>query len=347
MNVHITYKVQKTPDLEKEFNQQIEKLKSRLQVFRPELVHLKAGVTENPAREGVAISVNLRLPSGQLAANETGPNGTAVVKAVFEEVGRQLNKHKELLRASHKWIRRRSFETQAGEPGVPFEETVAAVHVPTVSADDVRGYVNANLNRLQRYVERELYFRQTSDSLPPDSVTVEEVIDEVIARALGDGDKPERVSLEPWLYRLANRALNDLVQGSREFADPIHLEDTPATVNVNGSDEPRLQFHQPDETLMLEGLIADSRTATPEQEAYSDEMIALVQRAMKGVSAQDREAFLLYGIEGFSIAEIATILDHTPEEVRSAIHSAREHLRKAPSVAHEFRDKMLQKTGTA
>jgi len=41
MNVHISYKLPKTPDLEKEFNHQIEKLKRRLQVFRPELVHLR------------------------------------------------------------------------------------------------------------------------------------------------------------------------------------------------------------------------------------------------------------------------------------------------------------------
>ena len=35
----------KTPDIEKEINHLIEKLRKRLQVFRPELVHLK-GVIE-------------------------------------------------------------------------------------------------------------------------------------------------------------------------------------------------------------------------------------------------------------------------------------------------------------
>ena len=35
MNVHIGYKVRKTPDIEKEVHQQVEKLRKRLQVFRP------------------------------------------------------------------------------------------------------------------------------------------------------------------------------------------------------------------------------------------------------------------------------------------------------------------------
>ena len=41
MNVHISYKISKTSDLEKLINQQVEKLGRYLQVFRPELVHLK------------------------------------------------------------------------------------------------------------------------------------------------------------------------------------------------------------------------------------------------------------------------------------------------------------------
>ncbi len=79
---------------------------------------------------------------------------------------------------------------------------------PTVSAEDVRSYVNVNLSRLERFVEREIYFRETADQVVPDSITKEEVIDETIAAALGgDGksasEKPERLALEPWLYRLA------------------------------------------------------------------------------------------------------------------------------------------------
>ncbi len=60
MNVHVSYKVQKTPDIEKEISHQIDKIRKRLRVFRPELVHLKAVLEENASREGSGVSLNLR-----------------------------------------------------------------------------------------------------------------------------------------------------------------------------------------------------------------------------------------------------------------------------------------------
>ena len=40
MILHFSYKLTKTPDLEKAVEQQTQKLQKRLQVFRPELVSL-------------------------------------------------------------------------------------------------------------------------------------------------------------------------------------------------------------------------------------------------------------------------------------------------------------------
>lgn len=348
MNVHISYKVQKTSDIEKEINHQTEKLRKRLQVFRPELIHLKGVLEENSAREGNVVSLNLRLPSGQMAVQKSAPHPTAAIKAAFDDLLQQITKHKDILRSSQKWRRWRRVRSERREPGVPFEQTVAAVLPATISAEDVRGYVNANLNRLERFVERELFFRQSAEQLPPDSVTKEEVVDEVIARALGDGgEKPEKLALEPWLYRLAVRAMNDMAMDSREISTSVHLEDSARRPNVRASDEPELQYHQPDETLMAEAVIPDRRVATPEQVAYSDEMITLVEAAMLGMNVQDRDAFILYGIEGFSVEEISVIVDRKQEEVRASIAAAREYVRKSPSMANEFRDKLLQKTGIA
>ena len=77
MNVHVSYKVNKTPDIEKEINHLIEKLRKRLQVFRPELIHLKGIVEQNSPREGFVVSFNLRLPSGQMAVQESADTASA------------------------------------------------------------------------------------------------------------------------------------------------------------------------------------------------------------------------------------------------------------------------------
>jgi RNA polymerase sigma factor (sigma-70 family) len=336
MNVHVSYKIPKTPDIEKEINHQIEKIQKRLQVFRPDLIHLKAILEQNSAREGTEVALNLRLPSGQLAASKKAPNATAAIKTAFDDLMQQINRHKELLRSSHRWRRWRSAARPVKEPGVPFEQTIAAVQPPTISAADIGSYVNVNLGRLERFVERELYFRQSEEGQLGDGLVASEVVNEVIARALGDQDRPEKMALEPWLYRLALEAINEMTAHLHELDAPVHLEESRRKQNVRASDEATLQFHQADEGWTRESTIADRRVASPEENRYSDEMLALVQSALDGVNRTDREAFLLYGMEGFSLNEIASITGRHPEAVRESVQRARECVRNAPTVAREF-----------
>jgi RNA polymerase sigma factor (sigma-70 family) len=340
MNVHVSYKVQRTPDIEKEISHQIEKIRKRLHVFRPELVHLKAVLEETSPRTGTEVSLNLRLPSGQLTSAKNASNPTAAIKTAFDDLMQQLNRHKDLLRSSHRWRRWRRGTSDAAGTGVPFEQTLAAVLPPTISADDIGLYVNANLARLERFIERELYFRDVEDEKTEASLATADVVNEVIARALGDGDRPEKIALEPWLYRLALDAIGEMTARLHELESSVHLEDSRRPQNVQASDEPALQFHQSDEGWTRESSIADRRVANPEETAYSDEITALVQGALRGVSRSDREAFLLYGIEGFSLNEIATITGRHSEAVRESVERARECVRNAPTVAREF-DKNL------
>ena len=350
MNVHVSYRLQKAPSVEKDVQHRIEKLQKRLQVFRPELVHLRGVVEELSPREGISISLNLRLPSGQMAVQKNAPTPESAVKAGFEDLLQQLNKHKDMLRASHRWQRdRRGNATRqsAKVKAVPFEETVAAVFPPTISSDDVRSYVNANLARLDRFVEREIYIREAQETIAPNSVSKEEVIDEAIASALTEGqEKPEKLALEPWLYRQALRALERLSSPDESDGNAVHLEESARRPNVKGSDEPQLQFHQPDESITGQDVIPDSRAANPEQILASDELLRLVASALRDVPPGSREAFILHSIEGFSVEEIAAITGETADSVLAFVSKARDHLRKAPGLASRFQGRFAP-TGAA
>jgi DNA-directed RNA polymerase specialized sigma24 family protein/ribosome-associated translation inhibitor RaiA len=341
MNVHVSYKIPKTHDIEKEITRQIEKIQKRLQVFRPELIHLKATLEQNSPREGTEVSLNLRLPSGQLAVDTKASSATAAIKTAFDDLLHQINRHKELLRSNHRWRRWRGGSQAVPEPGVPFEQTLASVHAPTISADDIGSYVNANLARLQRFVDRELYFRQSEEEQPGYGLVASEVVNEAIARALGDHDRPEKLALEPWLYRLALEAIGEMMAHLHELESPVRLEGSRRRQNVQASDEPVLQFHQADEDWTRESAIADRRVANPEQITYSDEMVALVQVALNGVERADREAFLLFGIEGFSLNEIASITGRPADAVRDSVQRARDCVRSAPTLAREFQKNLF------
>ena len=103
MNVHVSYKAGKTPEVEREFQHQVQRLGRRLHVFKPDLIHLHALVNKERSRS-INWSLNLRLPSGQLAVQHSSENPVSAVKAAFADLVSQVTKHKELLRGD--WSRR-------------------------------------------------------------------------------------------------------------------------------------------------------------------------------------------------------------------------------------------------
>jgi RNA polymerase sigma factor (sigma-70 family) len=346
MNVHISYKISKTPDLEKLINQQSQKLERHLQVFRPELVHLKGGLEENAAPQGTVASLNLRLPSGQLATQKSSATPVSAIKAAFDDITEQLKKHKDQLRNQHKWPRRRG-PSRAVVHTVPFEDTVAVIKPEQVSSSDIASYINVNLPRLQRFVQRELDYRQSQGQLPSDDIAVDDVVGEAIANALGEQyEKPERMKLEPWVHRLAVQAIDRLAsEGDDEGHIP--LERSRGQQNVHATDEARLQFHQPDEKLFEENVIPDSSANNPEELAARRELIGQIESSLRDAGRNEREAFILFTVEGFTLDEIADISNLSVEEVRAAIRRAGDHLQRALPLKDPLKDKLLEYSKSA
>jgi RNA polymerase sigma factor (sigma-70 family) len=339
MNVHFSYKISKTPDLEKLINQQVEKLGRYLRVFRPDLVHLKGLIEEPSAREGVVVSLNLRLPSGQIAAQERSTTAAAAIKAGFESVTEQVKKHKDLLRNYHKGQRR---QRRMPASTVPFEETLAAVKPEHISSADISSYVNVNLPRLQRTIQREIDYRESQGQLQPGQVAVEDVMGEAIANALSEQhESPERMKLEPWVHRLAMQAIDQLAAENREDGH-VPLERSHAELNVHATDEAKLQFHQPDEQLSEENVIPDPTANNPEELVARRELISLVETTLREVGRDEAEAFILYTIEGFTPEEIADISNRSVEEVRRSIRKAGDHLQRALPIKDPLKNKLVE-----
>lgn len=350
MNVHISYKAGKTPDVEREFQHQLGKLQRRLQVFKPELVHFHA-IVEQKKGHNAGTSLNLRLPSGQMAVQKTGENSLAAVKTAFTDLLSQLNKHKELLRGEWSWKRRvRSGKRQTEQPAVPFERASVSSHAgphQETENGDISNWVNANLQRLEGFVGRELSYRVATEQIRADQVTREEVIDEVMVSALShEEEKPDELSLESWFYRLALRAIRRLTQANADTAT-VSLDAPAGVPNVSGSDENVLQYHQPDDSLREESVIRDQNVRTPEEIVASEEMVGQLDLVLHDVSARGREAFVLFTLEGFTVDEIARITDQTPDRIRRSIQHAREHIKQKLPANNELRRRLLQKSRVA
>jgi RNA polymerase sigma factor (sigma-70 family) len=341
MNVHFTYKLDKSPSIEYYLQTQIEKLGPRLHVFNPDMVSLR-GLFEEAPKSGFTVALNLRLPAGQMTAKASAESLHAAIRISFDDLTEQLRKHKDHLRSQYRYPRVRGSERQRIEPQAAFESTVAAVRLEKISSLDVTSFVNANLDRLRGYVERELRVRRDSGQRRLAEVSVEEVIDEAIANALDEHQpRPEKIALEPWLYRLSRSAMDRLANQLDSAAHSVRLgeEDVHPVADVDL--EEMRQFYHPDELVTNENLIADRHGSTPEDEASNEELMTMVERALSHATSYQREAFLLFTMEGFRLAEIAAITQRTPEQVQTDVKIAREHLRRSLVAAGERRQKLV------
>jgi len=346
MNVHISYKAGKTPDVEREFQLQLQKLQRRLQVFKPELVHFHA-IVEFEKGYNAGTSLNLRLPSGQMAVQKNGDSLVAAIKTAFADLLSQLNKHKELLRGEWAWKRRRG---NGRREMVRPQAVVDAASLPAQSLPvsgtekedgDISNWVNANLVRLERFVDRELRYRVATGQIREDQISREEVIDEVMVSALShEEEKPDGLSMESWLFRLALRAVRRLAQATVDTAN-VSLDAPAGTPNVTGSDENVLQYHQPDDSLREESVIRDENARTPEEILASEEMVSQLDLVLHEVSPQAREAFVLFTLEGFTVDEIARITDQSADRIRKSIRHAREQIQRKLPTHNKLRQRLL------
>jgi len=117
----------------------------------------------------------------------------------------------------------------------------------------------------------------------------------------------ETAPLAPWLHRIAaNAAIDQLRRARREVA-----------FGFDDSDEGARELSPPDPS------------PPPDRRASSAEVARAAQRALAGLSATERAAFLLRHCDGHSIAEISRALGKGDNATKQSIFRAVRKLRRA------------------
>jgi|GEM_PF-244844 len=379
MNLHFSYKAKRSAETEQELHVQVSKLERRLQVFRPDLIHLHCVLEAQPRTHRFHIALNLRLPSGQLAAHAENAKSNIAVKNAFGELISQLQKHKELLRHEHTWHRsnghstnvlhriERLVEHNLTAMGMEYETSPEHAEKPEftngefrditpstfargqkfVLQSDIRKYINAKLERIEKFVARELVQMEAQGTLRPGQVTVAEVVDEVVLSALSAESKPPNFTVERWLYRLSLSILQRLVHDAGEEDETMHLEQTMWNGHGVVRDDAWPQNNTQGESLHVEDVLADVGMGSPEQTAATDEMMEQVEHVLLSTSPHDREIFYMLAMEGFEVGEIAHIKQMSESDVRNIVTRARDLIVHKLPQTHALKVKFLRYSSVA
>ncbi|HVN08664.1 MAG TPA: HPF/RaiA family ribosome-associated protein [Patescibacteria group bacterium] len=83
------------------------KLEKLLAAYDPDLVQCHAAVEFHQKKNRYVLSLNFVLPTATLHAVHTAKDVQSTVVRAFQELERQLKKHKAKLRHEHEWKRKR------------------------------------------------------------------------------------------------------------------------------------------------------------------------------------------------------------------------------------------------
>lgn len=117
--------------------------------------------------------------------------------------------------------------------------------------------------------------------------------------------------LSSWLYRIASNAALDLVRAKKRKTDKD-------IVLTNPNDE------EDSDPLDL----PDENTLLPEDALLQEESLDKVKEALAEMPPKLREAYLLYMLEGYSMSEIAEMLEIKLSAAKVRVHRARQFMNK-------------------
>ena len=141
----------------------------------------------------------------------------------------------------------------------------------------------------------------TALAITGDRGAAEEILQDCFVRAYGAMDRVQAApTLAPWLHRIAVNLSYNWTSRNRRL--PLALE------------------------ALIESLSAPA--ASPEWAAEDKALAAIVQDAVASLGTKQRIAVVLFYLQGFSLAEIAYILDCPVGTVKSRLHYACKTLRR-------------------
>jgi RNA polymerase sigma factor (sigma-70 family) len=194
------------------------------------------------------------------------------------------------------------------------------------------------LQPLKDYIRRRLRIACLELEIRVPLSTSGDILDEVVLKAYKNyKQKPKDLTLEHWLYRIANERLDAYIRRRRR-EDPLRrslealtqtelrtLEEQPITADAEG--EVMLVEDLDDSAYGQREFVPPAKSdSTPEDELEREEEIERMLRALAQVPEQDRLVFQLFSLEGFPKEAVAEITGTKPEEIPRIVERVRQQV---------------------
>ena len=300
-----------------------QRLERQISRFDSRSAFIRVVLATHPTRTRHTASIRLSLRGAVLHAREERNDPVGAIRDTFADLRQQLERHVSQFRREH-------LRDKVSHPALVLAEELsrqASQEMKVLGPLDA-----AQIERLQRFVRREVFFRRLDGGLSY-GVSPDAVVDETVVLALEEADeKPPWLSYDAWLLRLVKRTLDrrsvSTPVGNGAQDPHVEWEAVDAGLLDPPSDDDWLSYFQPDEDPTVGDVTADRKVFSPEDHLARRELQSHVHRILGQLPHAWRQAFTLCTIEGFETADAASSLDSDSKEIRRQVALATEFLRQ-------------------
>lgn len=206
------------------------------------------------------------------------------------------------------------------------------------------------LKPLRSYIKRRLRGARLTQRANIPVLSSVDMLDDVVLEAYEKFNrKPKRLTLEQWLYRLANEEFARYVSKRRPTekrrksletltqTELRTLEEMPITADADG--EVWFPEELDDSEYQALEFLPPAFDDTPEQQLERREQILEIIRTLAKLSERERTVFELYVVEGFSKGAVARISGVPTDEVPRIAEKVKEHIRQAIAANQESKER--------
>mgnify|MGYP006284179661 FL=1 len=297
-----------------------EKLDRIVEFYREDQKRLRLVVEGH--RQGYRAGGSLTVPNKALYADAEGDSLTEAMEKLFNRLRKELLRHRAIVRKEY--IKKRKYAWQE-------ELRQAQEQLFEEAKKSKEGFGDRFLpllRNLYRTARRRIILHQLAGELDPGELRPDSVINELVwwqySQFQQDAPNPDnniaiglQQFMRDWIEDHLVKREKETVEISEDGPD---LEDPRFSVL---EDELEI-FYEPPEKLRWYDILEDKGNGrNSEGEEASDaptvQQTQLIYRALSKLDREEREAFVLAAVEGWSVPEIATITHRTESEVQDSI----------------------------
>ena len=181
------------------------------------------------------------------------------------------------------------------------------------------------LGPLRSYIKRRLRVAYAEGEIRTEVYTSADILDQAVLRAYEHfREKPKDLTLEQWLYRVANDVLEDYLRKRKSFEkrrrslDDLRVKELRTldeTVTADAEGEIWLPEELDDSEYYPSQFTAPAETQTPEKQLEKKEELQRIVRALAQVPVSEYAVFELYAVEGLPKEDVAKILNISADQV--------------------------------